>query len=781
MTWALFVLALLPKPSEFTEGMQHKAGFFDLYWDASDGRLLMAIDRLDDPFLFHTNLVTGLGSNDVGLDRGKPGSSVIVHFHKVGNKVYLIQPNSDYRAYTDNPQEKQAVGESFASSTLWSAEIKHQEGERYFIDLADLAIADRSNIARTLKSRGEGSYTLDKSRSFYYEPNLKAFPDNTEVEVSLTFGGEPKGSQVRQVAADAQSPTLRQRLSFIRLPDMGYKTRPYHPNSGGFSTYWFDYAAPLDADLKQRFLMRHRLELKDPKAKTGEVVEPLIYYVDGGAPEDVRNALVEGASWWAQAFEAAGFKNAYQVKIMPPDMDPLDVRYNVIQWVHRSTRGWSYGSSISDPRTGELIKGHVTLGSLRVRQDRLIFEGMLKRDKKGRFPKGVEPVELALSRIRQLSAHEVGHTLGLAHNFVSSAQDRASVMDYPAPLVRLKNGKLDTSDVYDRGIGAWDKVSIQCLYGIMDDPMAEMNKILEKARKKGLTFLADEHSRSPASMHPTSHLWDNGENALDELDRLIQLRKHLLQNFGPHNLGSDQVLALLEEVLVPVYLTHRFQLIAASKQLGGAQFDYAFNDGKSHFEWLPASVQNRALDLLLHTLDADFLDLPDHLHGVIPPRPPGYGPHRELFERRTGDSFDHLALPETAAQMTLSLLLNAQRLNRLHDQNLGKAELPGVDHLLGALTARFSKQPEGRAAGVHRTVNHLVLNQLIELVGNDRLREEVRATVAFKLHELKASFEAPSGDRAWQAHYHWLTKRLGAVDKLYTPSKKLKTPPGSPI
>lgn len=780
--WLLSALLIfLPQTTpSFVEDKLAKQGFFNLYWDANKGTLYMAIDRLNEPFLYVPSLASGLGSNDIGLDRGRLGQSMVVHFERVGKRVFLVQPNLTYRAISNNPAEVESVRESFASATLWSTEIVAEESGRLFIDLGSLALRDNNSVAAAIEFTGQGRYALDKDRSRYVIERTKSFPDNTEVEVSLTFVGEPKGDQVALVAANAQAPTLNQRISFIRLPEPGYEPRPFHPAGGGIDLAWYDYAAPLEADQLQLYSLRHRLRLAN--AATGEVVEPIVYYVDCGAPAEIRDALIEGASWWAQAFEAAGFKNAFEVKVMPPDMDPMDVRYNVIQWVHRATRGWSYGSSIYDPRTGEIIKGQVTLGSLRVRQDRLLFEGMVPRAADGTFPAGQDPSQLALARIRQLSAHEVGHTIGLAHNFIASTQGRASVMDYPAPLVRLKEGRLDLSDVYDRGIGAWDKVAVRCLYGEFEQPASAIEGILAEAGAAGLTFIADDDSRSASSLHPDSHLWDNGADALDEMDSIQQVRRYMIERFGPANMASDRMQARLEETFVPIYLHHRYQLEAVSRSLGGARFDYGPNDGGKHLEPVPLERQRRALELCLGTLTPEFLQVPPKVVAMIPPRPPGYYAHREMFDRRTGGSFDPLALVETSAQLTLDLLLESRRLNRIFDQQLtGQANLT-VNELLDRLCARFAERPTSHNGVLQRQVNHQVFNQLIALVGEASLREEVRALIAHKLAGLVENLPKRETDPHWQAHAQWLRKRLEHAGVTpFTPSSKLKTPPGSPI
>ncbi len=773
----------------FTAGKEKKPGYFDLYWDADAGTLYLGIDRFDEPFLFANWLARGLGSNDLGLDRGQLGNNRIVSFKRVGKMVYLIQPNLHYRANTDNVLEKKAVEESFAYSTLWGSEIVGEENGSVFVNLKSFIFRDEQGVVRNLKRNGEGAFRIDESRSRYVPEKTKSFPKNTEVEVALTFTGEPTGQYVPTVTPTSQSFTLHQRYSFIELPDDGYKPRRFHPSSGGFDMTYLDYAAPLDAQLEQKWVMRHRLTPKKTGAKSSEPVEPIVYYVDSGAPPLIRDALIEGASWWKEAFEAAGVKNGFRVEVMPDDMDPMDVRYNVIQWVHRSTRGWSYGASVRDPRTGEIIKGHVTLGSLRVRQDRLLFEGMLPVNEDGSYSDDPtrNPVQLALARIRQLAAHEVGHTLGANHNFAASAGGRASVMDYPAPLILLKDGDVDLSQVYDVGIGEWDKLMIRYLYGTFADEEKSLESLITEAKQKNLTFIDDWHGRSPMTMHPIAHVWDNGANGVDEFARVLEVRKHILAKFGTHNMDPSKFLSQLEDVLVPVYLHHRFQMVGCVKSIGGAWFDYGRNDGQSHYKPVNPAAQRKALDLILSTLDPEFLDLPPHLLNLIPPIASGYRSHREQFQHRTTPGFDDLAMAETAANMSLNILFIPQRLNRVYNQSSHDAHQLGVMEMVETILGKtvLAKEEAGRAGVIRRMVNNQVVSTLMASLKNTQLREDIRSQIFARTARLKDELAAKkTEDPAYKAHYLWLTQKLSGdknAEDGFQPASPLQTPPGAPI
>ncbi|HEU4456315.1 MAG TPA: DUF5117 domain-containing protein, partial [Longimicrobium sp.] len=450
----------LPSITEKTRGMERKDGFIPIYWDAAAGKVWMEVPRAGEEMIYQVSLPAGLGSNDVGLDRGQLGETRIVRFERTGPRVLLVQPNQGFRATTDDPHERRAVETSFAQSVLWGFKVEAEEGGRVLVDATDFALRDAHGVIPALRRARQGEYKLDATRSALHLPNTKAFPRNTEIEVTLTFTGENPGAWVRDVAPSPDALTVRERHSFVALPEPGYEPRESDPRAGFFGISFYDYATPIDQPIERRFISRHRLRKASPGAAMSEAVEPIVYYLDRGAPEPIRAALLEGARWWNQAFESAGYRDAFRVELLPEDADPLDARYNVIQWVHRFTRGWSYGSSIVDPRTGEIIKGHVTLGSLRVRQDYLLAEGLLSPYETGRET-SPEARAMALARIRQLSAHEVGHTLGLAHNYVSSTQGRASVMDYPHPVAKLTaDGRVDLSDAYREGIGEWDRVAV---------------------------------------------------------------------------------------------------------------------------------------------------------------------------------------------------------------------------------------------------------------------------------------------------------------------------------
>ena len=579
-------------------------GFMDFSYNDDSGKIILEIDNLDNEFLYINSLSRGVGNNDLGLDRGQLGNSRIVYFTKRGNKILLIQPNLRYISNSSNELENKAVEEAFARSVLFGFDIVETSTDSYKIDLTPFLLNDAHGVSQRLRFSNSGSYSLNKSMSAVDLERTKAFPDNIEFDVLLTFTGNPSGSLVRSVTPTASNLTVNQHHSFVKLPDDNYNKRKFDPRSGSNPFIVYDYSTPIDEKLEQRFIVRHRLNKKNPNDEMSEPVEPIIYYIDNGTPEPVKTALIEGGNWWNQAFESAGYKNAFRIEVLPEDADPMDVRYNLIQWIHRSTRGWSYGASIVDPRTGEIIKGQVSLGNLRVRQDYMILSGLVDN------PNDIQNKSLikktSLDRIRQLSAHEIGHTLGFAHNYISSANDRSSVMDYPHPKIDLVDGKISIADAYAENIGDWDKVSVE--YAYSDFPKTknennELDKIINEAQKNGLYFLSDSDSRPVGSANPFSHLWDNGELPYKELNKLLKVRDLALKNIDLDNLIDGEPYDRIEDILVPIYMLHRYQIEAAAKAIGGVDYLYFIkNNNNDKVKFVDSKLQRKSLESLLSVL-----------------------------------------------------------------------------------------------------------------------------------------------------------------------------------
>jgi hypothetical protein len=772
-------------------GTQLMDGYFPLHWDAAQEKMWMQVGLFDREFLYISSLPAGVGSNDIGLDRGQLGHTRLLRWERHGPRLLLVQVNTRFRAVTNDPAERRDVAESFAESVLWGFNIEAEDGGRVLIDATPFLLRDAHGAAEVLQREKQGTYRVEPTRCVFYPPRTRNFPSNTEVEAIITLVGGPAGTWLSSVTPSADAVTVREHHSFVSLPDEGYRPRPFDPRSSFGSLSYMDFATPLSEPVTKRLMVRHRLQKSDPLAAISDPVKPIVYYLDRGAPEPIRSALLEGARWWNQAFEAAGYRNAFRVELMPADADPMDVRYNVIQWVHRSTRGWSYGASVVDPRTGEILKGHVTLGSLRGRQDFLIAEAFLAPYVPGQ-PVNPAMERMALDRLRQLAAHEVGHTLGLAHNYIASTRDRASVMDYPHPWITLGAGGVpDFSNAYAKGIGVWDKISIR--YGYSDFPSGTdekkaLNDILLQAAAERQIFLTDQDARPLGSAHPEVHLWDSGANAVDELNRFLKVRANALDRFGENNVREGAPLALLEDVLVPLYLSHRYQTEAASKSIGGLRYTYAVRgDGQVPTAMVPGDEQRRALDAVLATLKPETLVLPERIVRLIPPRPAGFPSTRELFSGRTGLTFDPLGAAESAATLTAGLVFHRERAARLVEYHARDPKLPGLEEVIDRTAAATWKAPhEASAAGeVQRVVDSVLLRHLMALAASEEASAQVRAVASAKLAEWKVwAASAPAADPAQRTHLRQMAREIDRFEKdpksLSLP-KPAEPPPGQPI
>jgi hypothetical protein len=792
----LSTFAQTPTITSFTEGMDKQEGYLPFYYDAKKGKIWLEISQLDTELLYYPTLAQGVGSNDIGLDRGRLSSEHIVKFQRSGPKILMVEPNYAYRALTDDPLERKAVEESFAQSVLWGFEVAAESGGRVLVELTPFLMQDAVGAVQAISRTKQGTYKLDASRSALYLDRTKNFPKNTEFETIITLTGDNPGGYLRSVVPSANAVTMHQHHSFVELPDAGYQTRAFDPRAGVNGIEFFDYASRVGEPLVKSYIVRHRLQKKNPNAARSEAVEPIVYYMDPGAPEPIRSALMEGAAWWNDAFEAAGYINAFQVKLLPPDADPMDIRYNLVQWVHRSTRGWSYGGSIMDPRTGEILKGKVTLGSLRVRQDFLIAQGLVAKYEEGKAVSD-EMMALSLARLRQLSAHEIGHTLGLPHNYIASTIERASVMDYPHPQVDIKNDStLDLSNSYANGIGDWDKIAINYAYREFPKGSNEkdsLNKIITAYLKAGQGFLTDQDARPAGSAHSKTHLWDGGNNAVDELNRVMKVRKIALANFSEKKIPFGMPLATLQEVLVPMYLFHRYQVEAAAKVIGGVDYTYAVRgDGQVALTPVKGTEQRRALRSVLASMQPEVLALPRSIVALLPPRPYGFdGNPRELFSGRTGLTFDPMAPAEAATTLTLGFVLHPERASRLEAQKALDPSLPGLGEVVDALlegTWKDKATPkESYQAAIRRQTEMMVLQELLNLAASEGVSSAARSVALYKVNELKKWMEPRqfSGEERQRAHYFAASKRIDLFEKGDKEgrgsTKPNATPDGSPI
>ena len=757
-------------------------GFMNFAYNNDSGKIILEIKKLDDEFLYVNSLSRGVGNNDLGLDRGQLGNSRVVYFTKRGNKILLVQPNLKYISNSSNTQENKAVSEAFARSILFGFDIIEKNENNYKIDLTPFIIQDVHGVSQRLKYSDSGSYILDKSMSAVELDRTKAFPNNIEFDVILTFKGTPSGNLLRSVTPSPTNLTVNQHHSFVKLPDENFEKRKFDPRSGSNPFIVYDYSTPIDKPLEQKFIVRHRLKKKYPDMDMSEPIDPIIYYIDNGTPEPVRSALIEGGNWWNQAFESAGYKDAFRIEVLPDDADPMDVRYNLIQWIHRSTRGWSYGASVIDPRTGEIIKGQVSLGSLRVRQDYMILSGLVDNPNTDDNNKLIK--DISLDRIKQLSAHEIGHTLGFAHNYISSANNRSSVMDYPHPNIKLLDGEINIKEAYSKNIGDWDKVSVKYAYSDLSNSKneeIELNNIIESAIDNGLFFLSDSDSRPAGSANPYSHLWDNGEYPYEELSKLLKIRSIALKNLDLENLNFGEPYDKIEDILVPIYMLHRYQIEATSKAIGGVDYlYYVKNNRDDKIEFVDYNFQKKSLESLINVLKPKNLTLPKNLLEILSPRSFRNPRSRENFTSNTGVTFDYINATSSIVNHTLTFLINSERINRINQQNMFGNNLTLKEYFSSISQSIFrNNKLNTYENAINRNTSSLYLDHLFLAFNNTKVNDISKSIILAHIKNLKKELISQSSD--------FNTFLVEKIDNFfdnpdeYIPIIKTKIPDGSPI
>jgi len=771
-----------------TVGMERRDGFIPIYLDSKQGKIYFELPRDSMRALMFVSLATGLGSNPIGLDRGANGDNYVARFDRNGDKILVVFENWRYRSSArGNPAHVRTIGESFPPSTAGALPIIAQEGSRIVADATDFLYRDWNDVSGTLTASNEGSYAVARDRSSIYQPYTKAFPDNSEIDISLTFvtQGRP-GQTIASIVPDGRAFTLHQHVSLLKLPDDAYRPRVLDPRTGYFGIIFKDYAQPIQLALEQRWISRHRLERIDPRDPSSPIRNPLVYYIDRGIPEPVRSATKEGVSWWTEAFDRAGLKGAFRVEDLPEGVDPMDARYNVVQWENRNERGWSIGGSQGDPRTGEIIKAMARMDSHRARTDYNLYAGLMGAD-----PSAADTA-FVLARVRQVSAHEVGHTLGLSHNYIASTYERASVMDYPPPRVRLdKNGNIDISHAYDVGPGEYDVFAIHWGYGIFppESEQDSLRAIIADGLRRGMLFLSDADARPEFASDPRTNLWDDAANPLEFLRHQMGVRRVAMSKFGERNIRVGEPVALLQERFVPVYLMHRFAINSLSKTIGGMEYSNAVRgDGIVATRPMSGAEQRHALTAMLKALTPAELAIPDTILALLGPRPFSYDPYVELFNSRTRPAFDELGAARTLAQMIVDAILQRERTARLVQfASRGAAPLT-LAEAIDSLSATWSS-PRGesaRDATLRRVAQRAVADRLLLLAADKEAAPEVRAIVEYKMDQLRRRARSLSTGGRELDRAHWMSiagdfNRWIERQELPTPSPALRAPPGDPF
>lgn len=733
--------------------------------DDSRNRLFLEIPtaQLNRDLLYQNTLATGMGTSG-GLDRGQVGQSVVVRFEKRGARVLMVRNNLNVRAPEANAAGQRAAAEAFPRSVTASFPIDNERDGVVTVDATSFFLSDTYGIASSLRSGQQGgSYRVDINRSWLDTSRTRSFTGNAEIHAVLTFVSDAPAAAMR-IAPDAGAVTFELHHSLVSLPsETGFRPRPADPRAGFFSTMFTDFSQSLEQLYRSGFANRWRLIPRDTAAYLrGELVEPvtpITYYLDPGIPEPYRTAFIEGGNWWSRVFEAAGFRNAFRVLDLPAGADPMDSRNTMIYWVNRSAPGPSVGPSQTDPRTGEIVRTVVRLDSWRSQIDFNIYAGLVP----AAGPRGLDLTaeEFAMARRRQHVAHEIGHTLGLQHNYIAASQGRSSVMDYPVPLISLRaDGSIDIKDAYRAGPGAWDSLAIRYGYTWFPDTASEragLAKIIAEGISRNVRFIPDQYAGAGGSM-PTVTQWVEGSTMFDAVERTSKLRRHLIQNFDERAIKPGEPMHLLNMRFAHVYLHHRYSLAGLVKTIGGMEFTFAMRgDTQIPTRIIPVAEQRRALTMALDAIQPAELTVPERIVAMIPPAPPGFNNQFSWIASSGGTAFDPVTLAGGLATEVIKGILDRTRVARLILFQARDPQALTLDQVIGEIVSRTWGVPvptDASQQAVLRASQRAALDELIDLAGDTRTIPDVRAVAYDQLRQLDGRLVAlgPAAQPVQRAH-----------------------------
>lgn len=767
-----------------TAGLRTNEGFVSFWWDEARGRVLMEVPVFDQDVLYYVSAASGGGSVELGLDRGIMASTVI-HFRRTGSRVLVEQQNLAYRALGGTAARSANVTQSFPVSVLAALPVEAVEDERVLVDASSLFLRDAADVEGDLRRANQGNFRFDVARTVFNPVRMKAFPDNTEIETVATFAVDNAGPVTRNVLPDPRTMTLAIHHSFLRAPE-GYTPRRADPRIGVSSFSFKDFAAPVNQDPEVSWVTRWRLEKQDPTAALSEPVEPIVFYLDPAIPEPFRSAMREGTLWWNAAFEAAGYRNAVQVADPTPDMDPMDIRYAWVLWIERDGRGFSSGGTYRDPRTGEILGSKTRMDSDRIRTIANYWETYV-----GATGSDTAQLDMVVLRQSLLIAHELGHALGFQHNWASSLNERASVMEYPTPRVQVVDGKLDLSEAFQDSIGEYDKYMARYAYTefVPAGEQAGLDAIIAEMRERGILFVP--------SSDPRWSWYDDRATPTEYLRETLPARSIMLANYGPGLLDTGEPLGALRDLRLWMgYLHHRWAIEAGQRYIGGMYHEFAVKGEvlqPAPTEIVPGALQREVLDLLMESIEPANLVLPESLLALLTPHP---GDNRE--DMADDYAFDQLRAARIVAGLVLEPLFEAARAERMlafADRQPDTLTLPELVDSVLAHTWNAANDREARHATLRRVTQGVALDALMQLGASADLSPEARAFVLDQLAVLGDSLAARrANDRVTQAFYRHSAREIGRYledPADYTsvagvawgerPRSRFPLPPGPPL